>query len=491
MLRRAGLLLHPASLPGRFGLGDIGSEADRFLAWMREAGLSLWQVLPLGPCGYGDSPYGSASAFAGNRYLVSPDRLAEEEWLDAAELDAAEGFVAAPPAALRDRLLDAAWERFRDRAPAGRRADFEAFRRDPAQAGWLEDWALFTALKAEHGGRPWTAWPAPLARRDAGALAEARSRLADPSAKEEFVQFLFFRQWDALRRRASALGISIFGDMPIYVAHDSADVWAHPGLFDLDEAGEPVSVSGVPPDYFSATGQRWGSPLYRWDRCREEGWSWWIERFRANLRLADLVRIDHFRGFAGFWAIPASEPTAIAGTWRPGPGRELFEAAQAAIGGLPFVAEDLGVITADVVALRDGLGFPGMRVLQFGFDADDSPHLPHRHVRNSVVYTGTHDNDTAAGWFENASEEERRRALDYTGSDGRDFAWSLLRTALASVAETAIAPLQDVLGLGSEARLNTPGEASGNWRWQAPPGAFSLELAGRLRRLCALTGRAR
>jgi len=491
MSRRFGILLHPTSLPGRVGLGDLGPEADRFLVWMREAGASVWQVLPLGPCGYGGSPYAAASAFAGNRYLISPERLVAEGWLEAADL------AVAPPADepgrsadFRDRILDDAWRRFRGAPPAERAAAFDEFRRDPARAPWLADWATFTALQAEQQGASWTRWPEPLARRDPGALAEARRRLSAEVEREEFVQFLFFSQWAAVHRRAAELSIAIMGDIPMYVGHDSADVWAHPELFDLDERGEPLFVSGVPPDYFSATGQRWGSPLYRWDRCRAEGWAWWIERFRANLRLADLVRIDHFRGFAGYWAIPASEPTAVAGEWRPGPGRELFEAVIGAVGGLPLVAEDLGVITDDVAALRDGLGLPGMRVLQFGFAADDSPHLPHRHVPNGFAYTGTHDNDTARGWFEHASAPERARALDYTGSDGRDFAWDLLRTALESVAGTAIAPPQDVLGLGSEARLNTPGDPSGSWEWQAPPDAFSSALASRLRRLCALTGRA-
>ena len=493
MTRRFGLLLHPTSLPGRFGRGDLGPEADRFLEWMHEAGAGVWQVLPLGPCGYGDSPYGGASAFAGNRYLISPERLVADGWLDAGDLE-----TAPPPmrpddsATFRENLLDRAWRRFRANPPTDRLAAFDAFRRDAARARWLPDWALFTSIKADRRGARWTEWPAPLARREPAALAEAARRLADETAKEEFVQFLFFTQWDAVRRRAFELSIAIFGDMPIYVAHDSADVWAHPELFDLDDRGEPVAVSGVPPDYFSATGQRWGSPIYRWDRCREQKWAWWIDRFRSNLALADLVRIDHFRGFAGFWAIPASESTAIAGEWRRGPGRELFDAVREAVGGgLPFVAEDLGVITSDVVDLRDRLGLPGMRVLQFGFDGDDSPHLPHRHVPNCFVYTGTHDNDTARGWLDRAPAAERGRALDYTGSDGSDFPWSLLRTALESVAETAIAPLADVLGLGSEARLNTPGNPEGNWKWQAPPGAFSHALAARLRRLCALTGRAR
>ncbi|HWC65520.1 MAG TPA: 4-alpha-glucanotransferase [Thermoanaerobaculia bacterium] len=492
MERRAGILLHPTSLPGRFGLGDIGPEAERFLEWLRDAGASLWQVLPLGPCGYGGSPYGCASAFAGNRYLVSPDGLAREGWLGEEDLEPDGDLRDAVEAVrCRDRVLERAWERFGNAAETEKHAAFDAFRADPAQAAWLDDWTLFTALKDEASGAPWTDWPESLRRRDPRALDAARQRLRQAIEREAFVQFLFFRQWAALRQRAAAAGVAIFGDMPIYVAGDGADVWAHRELFDLDEDGNAVAVSGVPPDYFSATGQRWGSPLYRWDACRAEGFAWWIERLRANLRLADLVRIDHFRGFAGFWAIPASEPTAVVGEWRPGPGRELFDATRAAIGALPFVAEDLGVITADVVALRDALGLPGMKVLQFGFGSDDSPHLPHRHVANAVVYTGTHDNDTARGWWEHASAAERSRARDYSGSDGRDFPWDLARLALASVAETAVVPMQDVLGLGSDARLNTPGKAEGNWGWQMAENAASPVLAARFRRLAALTGRIR
>ncbi|HET7452922.1 MAG TPA: 4-alpha-glucanotransferase [Thermoanaerobaculia bacterium] len=489
MERRAGILLPVFSLPGRFGQGDLGPEAFRLLDGLASAGIRIWQVLPLSPCAYRGSPYASASAFAGNRYLISVDQLAGDGLIDAAPSpvpadDAAE-------AALRDAALDSAWRRFDSGGAGHLRSAFEAFVSAPEQAPWLEDWALFLAIASEQGGRRWTEWPEPLARRNPEALAAARSRLAREIDRERFVQFLFFRQWAAMHAAAASRGIAIFGDLPIYVAHGSADVWAHPELFELDERGEPLAVSGVPPDYFSKTGQRWGSPLYRWDRCREEGWKWWIDRFRANLRLADLVRIDHFRGFAAYWRIAASEPTAVVGEWRPGPGREIFDAARQALGELPFVAEDLGVITSDVALLRDALGFPGMRVLQFGFAQDDSPHLPHRHVANAVAYTGTHDNDTANGWFARASADERRRAADYTGAGDGGFARALVRAAFESVAETVVAPLQDVLELGSEARLNTPGTVEGNWRWQAPADAFAPERAGWLRRLSAATGRAR
>ena len=486
--RRAGVLLHPTALPGAFG-GELGSEAVRFLDALASAGMTVWQVLPLGPAGESGSPYDGSSAFAGNRRLISVERLAHEGLLA----------DAGPPArrespgeetAWREEMLAQAWRRFSTGAPASLRDAFAEFRADPAQRPWLADWTLFAALKSRHGGTPWTGWPAPLARREPEALAAAREELRNAVDFESFVQFLFFRQWAAVREAARARGIAILGDLPIYVAHDSADVWAHRDLFALAGDGSPISVSGVPPDYFSETGQRWGTPLYRWDRAAAEGFRWWIDRFRANLRLADALRIDHFRGFVYYWEIPARESTAAAGEWRPGPGRSLFDAAVAALGPLPFVAEDLGVITPDVEALRDELGFPGMKVLQFGFGREDDPHLPHRHVPHSIAYTGTHDNDTSRGWFESAPPEERRRAAEYLGATEPDVAWAFIRGAFSSVAETAIVPMQDVLELGSGARFNTPGRAEGNWRWRLPSGSFSPELAGRLRRLAALTGRA-
>jgi 4-alpha-glucanotransferase len=484
--RRAGILLHPTALPGRFATGDIGPEAVRFLDALAGAGISIWQVLPLGPAGSGGSPYDSPSAFAGNRLLVSPERLAEEGLVS--ELPGA-GEDPEREAAIRDGLIDAAWKGFLSQATARQKEELEAFRSDPAQATWLDDWTLFRALRRRKGGS-WTSWPEPLARRDPAALDAARAELAPEIALETFVQFQFFRQWEEVRAAARARGISILGDLPMYVAHDSADVWSHPELFDLAPDGSPRAVSGVPPDYFSATGQRWGTPLYRWDAAAAEGYRWWIDRFRANLRLADAIRVDHFRGFASFWSIPASEPTAAGGRWQPGPGEPLFEAAREALGSLPFVAEDLGVITPEVDELRRALALPGMKVLQFGFSRDDDPHMPHRHVPRSVVYTGTHDNDTSRGWFESAPEAERRRAVDYLGVREPDVAWAFIRAAFASVAETAIIPMQDALELGSVARFNTPGQTAGNWRWRMTDGAFGPELADRLRALAEATGRA-
>jgi len=483
--RRAGILLHPTALPGRSETGDLGPEAFRFLDTLARAGISLWQVLPLGPAGAGGSPYDSASAFAGNRYLISPERL-EAEGMGTGRAMAADP---GDSRAWRDANLSSAWDWFRSKAGADLRDAFASFRGDPAQGPWLDDWTLFTALKGRHAGAPWMSWPAPLARREPAALASARIELSGAIDREAFIQFLFFRQWTAVRDAARSRRIAILGDLPIYVAHDSADVWAHRELFDLAPDGSPLSVSGVPPDYFSRTGQRWGTPVYRWDVARRDGYRWWIERFRANLRLADALRIDHFRGFVSYWEVPASEPTAASGVWRPGPGRPLFEAAREALGALPFVAEDLGVITPDVEALRDGLDLPGMRVLQFGFARDDDPHLPHRHVENCVAYTGTHDNDTSRGWFESAPPGERRRAAEYLGVREPDVAWAFIRGAFASVAATAIVPMPDVLELGSAARFNTPGETTGNWRWRLPEGAFTSELADRLRRLVEATGR--
>ncbi|HYK41959.1 MAG TPA: 4-alpha-glucanotransferase [Thermoanaerobaculia bacterium] len=483
--RAAGILLHVSSLPSAFGVGDLGPAAVRFLDWAAAAGQSLWQVLPLGPTGAGDSPYGGASAFAGNPLFISPEGLVEEGWLDS--LSPAEGFSAAGK--LKEALLRRAFERAN--ALPQSRGDFERFRSAPEQAPWLADWSLYEVLHRRAGGAGWIAWDAPLAQRDPSALNEARRSLTEEIEFAEWTQFVFFRQWERLRTEASRRGIRIVGDLPIYVAHDSADVWAHRELFALDERGFPERVAGVPPDYFSATGQLWGYPVYRWEAHASSGFAWWTERLRTNLRLADAVRIDHFRGFASFWEVPAAERTALNGRWSPGPGRALFDAAAKALGGgpLPVIAEDLGFITPDVTELLDELGFPRMKVLQFAFSQDDSPHLPHRHIENAVVYTGTHDNDTSAGWARELSDEERERFLLYAGVD--PGAGALLRLAYESVARWAIAPMQDVLELPGSARMNTPGVAEGNWAWRARASDFGAETAARLRRLAAVTGRSR
>jgi len=493
--RSAGILLHPTSLPGRFGVGELGAGATAFVTWAAAAGQSLWQVLPLGPTTAYDSPYGSPSAFAGNPLLISPADLVEDGFLPPSALKAPPAFAAdvvdfATVGPWKEALLRRSWQHVRRHAPPLVRGELEAFVTDPAQAGWLPDWALFSALKERHGGREWQSWDPELRARRPEALARARGELAEDVAYHSFVQFLFFRQWERVRAEARRHGVRILGDIPIYVALDSADVWANQHLFTLDESGRPTSVAGVPPDYFSATGQLWGNPLYRWDRVESEGFAWWIARLRMAFRLADLVRIDHFRGFAGYWEVPATGRTAINGRWAAGPGMRLFAALRGALGDLPIVAEDLGVITPDVVELRETCGFPGMKVMQFGFGEVDSEHLPHRWSPRMAAYTGTHDNDTCRGWFDTAPAHERRRAQAYLGGGAETIPWAMLRALLVSPAGLAIAPLQDVLGLGSEARMNYPGRAAGNWRWRARREAFTPELAGRLRELAELTGRA-
>lgn len=471
MTRAAGLLLHPTSLPGRFGIGDLGPSAERFLDWAESAGQKIWQVLPLGPTG-GTSPYGALSAFAGNPLLISPERLVEDGLLDAQSLaDAPEfprdGVAWEPMREWKDRILRCAWRRVAGEGTI--RAELVLFREAPGERPWLSDWSLFAARRAL-GASP-DAW-----------------QLSEEMSYQEFLQLLFFRQWDRLRGEARRRGIALFGDVPIYVASDSVDVSSHRDLFALDAHGRALEVAGVPPDFFSATGQLWGYPLYRWDRMEADGFAWWVDRLKAAFRLTDLVRLDHFRGFVEYWAVPAGEPTAANGRWQPGPGRALFDAVRSELGDVQLVAEDLGTITPDVRALLEDLGLPGMKVLQFAFYGEDT-YLPHRHVRNSVVYTGTHDNDTALGWWSGLTGEERERVREYLGSDGSAIEWDLIRAAYTSVAERAIVPVQDVFGLGSEARMNTPGEGAGSWSWRAREEDFTPERAARLRRLAELTGR--
>ena len=492
--RAAGLLLHPTSLPGPSGIGDVGPAAQRFVDWLADSGQTLWQVLPLGPTGFGDSPYACFSAFAGNPWLVSPQLLIEERLIEGRDLEAI------PPARddhvdygavveQKTRLLRRAYERFVAGAAPELREPYRAF--GAAKAAWLDEFALFMAIKQEHGGRPWTEWDPALARREPAALEGARIRLAHAIGQQRFRQFLFFRQWGAVRAHARSRGVRIVGDIPIFVAHDSADAWSRPELFQLDESGRPTVVAGVPPDYFSPTGQRWGNPLYRWDTMRKDGFQWWIERLRDALATYDVVRLDHFRGFEAYWEVPAGAKTAESGRWVSGPGADLFTALRDALGELPLIAEDLGVITPRVEALRDAFELPGMRILQFAWgDGPSHPYLPHAHVPNGAVYTGTHDNDTVRGWWEHAaSGEEKHYARRYLQCDDGAIVRELVRAAMASVAHTAIVPLQDVLELGSEARMNLPGRPSGNWSWR-----FRWEQIGDrgawLRDLAELYGRA-
>jgi 4-alpha-glucanotransferase len=502
--RSSGILLHPTSLAGRFGIGDLGPQARSFVDFLAAAGQTLWQVLPLGPTGFGDSPYQCFSAFAGNPLLISPQRLVEQGWLDPSALENAPPFPEnevdfACVISWKTALLELSAREFFQRASVNDRARLEAF---CAAAGWLDDFALFMALKQHHHGAMWTRWDPSLRRRDSEALARWRERLAEPIAIQRFLQFVFFLQWRELRQYAQSSGVRIMGDLPIYVAHDSADVWANPQYFQLDDEGNPTVVAGVPPDYFSATGQLWGNPIYRWDALARDGYGWWLERLRTALATVDMIRLDHFRGFEAYWEVPAAEPTAVKGRWVKGPGVALFQAAQAALGELPLVAENLGVITAEVEAIRNEFGFPGMAILQFAFGNDpQAPTFrPHNYSRELVAYTGTHDCDTTAGWWSSTgrgestrSEDdiraEREFAKEYLNTDGREIHWVFIRALLASVADTVLIPLQDVLGLGTEARMNQPATIGGNWRWRYSEEMLSPEIAQRLRELAALYDR--
>jgi 4-alpha-glucanotransferase len=495
--RSSGVLLHPTSLPGAFGLGDLGPRAFEFIDLLASAGQRLWQVLPLGPTGYGDSPYQSLSAFAGNPLLISLERLIEDGLL--AESEARDQHVFEPgkvdyPLVIAHRR--ALWPRVHDRFEAvgghPMRNRFDRFCR--AHANWLNDFALFMAIKDAHDQTAWASWEPDIALRDPSAVAHWSARCTREIRLHKLTQFLFFEQWQRVREACRARSIEIMGDLPIFVAHDSADVWARQELFRLDSDGQPTVLTGVPPDYFSATGQLWGNPHYRWDALAQTGYLWWIERFRALLALVDRVRIDHFRGFEGSWEVPRAATTAERGEWVKGPGMSLFEAVQSALetDRLPVVAENLGVITPEVEDLREKLGLPGMAILQFAFgnDPQASDFKPHNYPRNLVAYTGTHDNDTTVGWWTGAVghstrsdtdlETERDRARGYLGLDGREVHWQFIRAVMASVADTAIVPAQDLLGLGSEARMNRPGTGSGNWRWRLLPGQLSREAARKL-----------
>lgn len=483
--RASGVLLHPTSLPGPYGIGDLGPSAFQFIDWLADSGCKLWQILPLGPTGYGDSPYQCFSAFAGNPYLINPDFLVRDDLLHPDDLTNIPNF----PDEIVDfgriipwklNLLERAFIRFKS-ALRPVHQEYERFCAE--NVSWLPNYALFMALKEVNGGGAWGEWPEPERKRDSAAIVEASKHHADAIERFTFYQFVFFRQWSAVCEHAHQRGVRIIGDIPIFVAYDSADVWANPELFYLDETGQPTVVAGVPPDYFSRTGQLWGNPLYRWDVLKARDYDWWIARFRATLRQVDIVRLDHFRGFAGYWEIPADSATAETGRWVPGPGEDFLSAVKSALGELPIIAEDLGEITPDVVALRDQYELPGMKILQFAFSGPDNAFLPHNYPTNCVTYTGTHDNDTARGWYESAPEHERDFACRYLDTDGSNFAWELTRAAWASVAVYAIAPLQDLLNLGTEARMNFPSTLGGNWSWRILEGGLNMELQGRLHEL--------
>ncbi|MGD0179414.1 MAG: 4-alpha-glucanotransferase [Terriglobales bacterium] len=491
--RLTGILLHPISLPSRGGIGDFGPAAYEFLDFLASAHQGLWQVLPLGPPANGNSPYSSTSAFAGNPLLISLDRLAEHGWIDASHLSG----LTNPPAPIDyDRvqedkipLLSQAARKFLDSAPAAAKSRLDRFCKD--NTWWLEDFVLYDALRDRYHKQSWNTWPKELARREPGSLQTARTELASEMAVGRVIQFFFYEQWRALRRYCAQKSIRVVGDIAIFVDYDSADVWANRELFRLKDDLSPEFVSGVPPDAFSATGQRWGNPLYDWNAMRAEGYQWWVRRLRWATQTCDFIRLDHFRGFSQFWEIPASEPTAIHGRWVDGPKDELFNKLREELGGLPFFAEDLGYITPDVIELRERLHIPGIAVLQFGFgDPGAHMYLPHRLTSDRVVYTGTHDNDTTLGWWKSsATDYERRAANAYVGNCGDGINWAFIRAIQTSVASFSVAPLQDVLGLGSEARLNTPSVKSGNYLWRYQPGSLKPEFAQRLASLAEVADR--
>jgi len=495
--RSSGVLLHISSLPSRGGIGDLGPAAHEFVDFLARGKQHVWQVLPLCPTGFGNSPYAGSSAFAGNPALISLEMLRDWRWIGddrIAELPGGSGPVDFQMVEERKfPLLREAAGNFLDRALDEETlqpqwADFETFCRD--QASWLDDYALYAVLRRSFNTGAWTEWPEPLRRRDAQALGRAATEHARERMIEQVLQFAFSQQWNLLQKAAACNAIRIMGDVAIFVNMDSADVWVHPEIFELDKELKPIRIAGVPPDYFSATGQRWGNPLYRWDVLEKNGFRWWVERIRRAVEIYDIVRLDHFRGFEAYWAIPAEEETAVKGEWVKAPGLELFHALEAALGPLPLVAEDLGLITPEVDALRLGLGMPGMKVLQFGFSNKGAhTHLPEHFVPATVAYTGTHDNDTTQGWWNQASEKERAAVEALVGPVSNRPAWPLMRAAQGSVAEVAIAPAQDLLELGSEARMNTPAVAEGNWNWRAPEGCWTEELAERLAALAEVADR--
>lgn len=494
--RSSGILLHPTSFPSRFGIGDLGLEAYRFIDFLKESHQQYWQVLPLGPTGYGNSPYMCYSAMAGNPLLISPEKLLEEGLLAEEDFANLPGFSVEKVdfeqvVPIKIRLLKKACENFRTNATPIQHKEFEGF--CDSKAYWLDNYALFMALKDANNGASWNTWEPEFVKREPEALAQVESRLNEDIFYYKFVQFQFFRQWSDLKNYANMRGIDIIGDIPIYVAHDSADVWAHPDIFCLDEeTGEVAQMAGVPPDYFSATGQLWGNPVYNWEQLQKQDFKWWVQRFEAMLDYVDIIRIDHFRGFEAYWSVPKGEETAINGQWVEAPGDAFFEAIRQKLGKLPVLAEDLGVITPGVEALRDKYEFPGMKILQFAFGSDPAnPFLPFNYSRNAVVYTGTHDNDTTIGWFNTANDNEKQNLWLYLGCISPEGVhWDLIRLALSSIANQAIIPLQDILGLGNEARMNFPSIAEGNWEWRYQTGALRDELGDRLKVLTRLNGRA-
>jgi 4-alpha-glucanotransferase len=478
--RSSGILLHPTSLPGPNGIGDLGPEAYHWLQFLKDSGCSLWQVLPLGPTGYGDSPYQCFSAFAGNPYLISPTLLLDQGLLDRPDLADRPHFPEhqvnyGEVIQWKLTLLDRAYAHFNQHADASLKQAYQEFQ--SSEKEWLDDFSTFMAIKETYGGVAWNNWPKPLRTRESSALAKFRQENFELIQRHIFRQFLFFQQWNELHKFARQNGLTIVGDVPIFIAYDSADAWSNPELFYISEDGQPQFVAGVPPDYFSRTGQLWGNPLYRWDVHKNTGFSWWIKRMRSALQLFDVIRLDHFRGFAGYWEVPAGNPTAEFGRWVPGPGADLFNAINQAFGDLPIIAEDLGEITPDVIQLREKFHLPGMKIFQFAFSADPTdPFLPQNYSQNCVAYTGTHDNDTALGWYKSAPEIERKFCLRYLNRNGDDISWDMIRAVWSSVAVMTLAPLQDFLKMDTDARMNYPGRPSGNWGYRFTSSAFTDEL---------------
>lgn len=502
--RASGILLHPTSLPSRFGIGDLGSEAYEFIDWLVDAGQTYWQVLPLGQTGYGDSPYQCFSAFAGNVFLISPEKLVEEGFLYKEDIKSVPAFRAGKVdfgkvIEYKTALLQKAFLNFKKTDDKNIAEAFHKFCDENAL--WLEDYALFRAIKFSQKQVSWQEWEEGLKLRHMEEIGKARIELDEQIFEQKFFQFAFFTQWNELKKYANKNGIKIIGDIPIFISLDSCDVWCNPSQFKLNEDGSPKVVAGVPPDYFSKTGQLWGNPIYNWDLMRSEGFKWWVERVRFTLKMVDILRIDHFRGFAASWEIPGGDKTAERGEWVNVPGRDLFNTLKWVFGDLPILAEDLGVITPDVEELRDGFGFPGMRILQFAWGGDTkNTDLPHNYIKNCCVYTGTHDNDTTVGWFNSVAgkgsgrdakqiEKEKKFCLDYLNTNGKEIHWDFIRTVMASVADTAIVPMQDVLGLGGEARMNLPASTDGNWQWRCTADDFSKEISKRLAGLTELYGR--
>ncbi|MBD2435913.1 4-alpha-glucanotransferase [Nostoc sp. FACHB-110] len=494
--RTSGILLHPTSLPSRFGIGDFGAEAYQFVDFLAESKQQLWQILPLGPTGDSNSPYASYCAIAGNPLLISPDLLYKKGLISEDSLTNLPDFPAetvdfTKVIATKLPILKTACNNFKTHATLNQQQEFQDFCQ--SQAYWLDDYALFMALKQAHHGSSWHKWESAIAQRKPEALEKWQQQLAEEIFYHQYLQFEFFWQWSQLKRYANQRGIQILGDIAIYVAHDSADVWANPGNFCLDESGEPALMAGTPPDYFSSTGQLWGNPVYNWVRLKQDNFQWWVQRFQSMLNCVDLIRIDHFRGFQAYWAVNQGETTATNGRWIEAPGEAFFQVLKQELGQMPIIAEDLGEITPEVYALRDKFEFPGMKILQFAFGEGlqaEKRFLPYNYESNSVVYTGTHDNDTTVGWFQQLLPPERKQVLSYLGCHNEsEINWDLIRLALSSVANQAIIPLQDILGLGTEARMNFPGKAVGSWGWRYQSTALTPEISDRLRAMTLMYGR--